>query len=95
MNKKTQKKDNNILKLETLYKSQEFKEFEATENFELRLAVALKKIREEKKLTQKELAFKMGVKQPAIARMESRGKVSMDTMKKFCSATDAHLTLVF
>ena len=95
MKKTNPKKHASILKLEKLYKSKEFKDFEATENFELNLAVTLKKIREEKGLTQKQLALRMGVEQPAIARMERGTKITMDTMKRFCGATDTQLTLAF
>ncbi len=53
----------------------------------LAIAEALYKARKAAKLTQKELAEKMKVKQPLIAQLErGRGNISIDTIHRFAAA---------
>jgi transcriptional regulator with XRE-family HTH domain len=52
-------------------------------------------MRERAGITQKELAVKIGTKQPALSRLERGGfkKASVETLKKIADALDAQLVI--
>ncbi len=60
---------------------------------ELRLSVKIARLREERGLTQTELAAKMKSSAPVISRLENEGKCTMATLKKIAKALDADLVI--
>lgn len=57
---------------------------------------AMIEARIKKKLTQKELAEKMGTKQSVISRIETgRGNPTLSFLKKIAAATDRNLIITF
>lgn len=48
-----------------------------------------------RKMTQKELAEKAGLKQPNVARLENGGRASIDTLIKVAQAFDKQLKVSF
>jgi len=61
---------------------------------EFQLAQALIEARSRAKLSQSEVASRMGTTQSVIARLESgHGNPSMSTLKRFAKATGAHLQI--
>lgn len=50
---------------------------------ELLLAAELENLRKSRKISQKELAAKLAVSQPAIAKMEREGDMRISTLKRF------------
>ena len=74
------------------------KEFQRGYNEEMiriRLANQIKKIRNNKKLTQKAVAKRSGMPQSVIARMESgEHSVSLDTLNKIATALGKEVQLV-
>ncbi len=60
----------------------------------LAIAEALDTARTAAKLTQKELAEKMNVKQPLIAQLErGRGNISIDTLHRFAAACGRRISI--
>ncbi|NCC58913.1 MAG: XRE family transcriptional regulator [Synergistales bacterium] len=78
---------------EELHKNPEFvREYEAlAEEFEI--ADALIGARKNAKMTQHEVAEKMGTTQSAVARMESGKSVSLKSIRKYAQATNSRITL--
>ena len=62
---------------------------------EFTVAEAMIKAREAADLTQAELAERMGVSQPAIAKLESGKSVSLNTLKRYAQATGTRLKVEF
>ncbi len=86
-------KDNETIK--NFMETEDFKEAERQEKRRLKMIVMIKTIREEKGLTQSELANKMHTSQPAVAKMERTGLVSLATIYKFCDALGVDFTFTF
>ncbi|KQN63770.1 helix-turn-helix domain-containing protein [Erwinia sp. E602] len=58
------------------------------------LEIRLRQLREEQHLSQSELAAKMGVSQPAITAIESRGEeIKLATLKKYVEALGGKVSL--
>lgn len=53
----------------------------------------LRMLREERKLSQADIAERMGLKQPAIARLERQKDVKLSTLQDWASATGGELVL--
>ena len=62
---------------------------------EFQIASAMIEARKKAGLTQKQLAERMGVSQPAVAKMESGRSVSIATLKRYARATDTRLHVSF
>ncbi len=60
---------------------------------ELRLAVKIAQLREQRGLTQTELAARMHTSAPVISRLETGGKCTVRTLKKLADALDAVLEI--
>ncbi|MCX5902321.1 MAG: helix-turn-helix transcriptional regulator [Proteobacteria bacterium] len=62
---------------------------------EFMLLESMIRMREKAGITQKELAAKIGTKQPALSRLERGGfrKASVETLKKIADALDAQLVI--
>lgn len=62
---------------------------------EFELMESMLKIREKTGISQSELARRMGVKQPALSRLERGGisKASIETLKKIADALDVRLVV--
>lgn len=61
---------------------------------EMLLDIHLAELRQKTELTQKEMAFAMGVKQPTIAGMEKAGQdIKLSSLKKYIEATGGKLRL--
>ncbi len=61
---------------------------------EMLLNIHLAELREKAELTQKNVAFAMGVKQPTIAGMEKVGQdIKLSSLKKYIEATGGKLRL--
>jgi len=64
--------------------------------FEFLLANSLIKARKRRKLSQKELAFKIGTKQPVISRLESgSASPSISLLSRIAKALDTELVVKF
>ncbi|MEM1312034.1 MAG: helix-turn-helix transcriptional regulator [Patescibacteria group bacterium] len=86
--------NDNYSELNKLINSQEYIDYNAQDDMLLTLRVRIKQIIERKKLTQEQLASKMGVKQPQLSRLVSgKGGFSWKTLEKFCIATGTKLDL--
>ncbi|WP_234730214.1 helix-turn-helix domain-containing protein [Acidocella facilis] len=79
-----------------LMESPEFREEYAKADADYRLIEELIRVRMEAKLTQSELAIKIGTTQSAIARLEG-GKVSpsVSTLRRYAEATGHQLKVSF
>ena len=76
-------------------KNKEFQRGYNEEMIRIRLANQIKKIRNNKKLTQKAVAKRSGMPQSVIARMESgEYSVSLDTLNKIATALGKEVQLV-
>ncbi len=53
----------------------------------------LRMLREERKLSQSEIAYRMGLKQPAIARLEGQSDIKLSTLQEWARATGGELVL--
>jgi predicted XRE-type DNA-binding protein len=53
----------------------------------------LRMMREKQKLSQAQIAERMGVMQPAIARLERQGDVKLSTLQQWVAATGGELVL--
>lgn len=53
----------------------------------------LRMMREKRKMSQAELAERMGLKQPAIARLEGQRDVKLSTLQEWATATGGELVL--
>ena len=73
----------------------EYQEYKKQAEFFINIAVKIKQIREKRGLTRNQLADKMGLKPPTIARVEKSGKASVDFLNRFCNATNTNLELTF
>ena len=60
---------------------------------EFAIAEALVKARNEAGMTQKDVAGKLGISQPAVARMESGKNVSIKTIARYAKAIGRPITL--
>lgn len=58
---------------------------------ELRLSAKIAKLRENRGLTQTQLAAKMHTSAPVISRLENEGRCTMSTLKKVAEALNAVL----
>lgn len=87
---KTQKKPiSNKELLASLRKDPEYKVAESRLETKIVLARNVLRYRADRRLTQKELAEKAGMKQPRIADLESmRGNPSLDTLEKIAAALE-------
>jgi len=71
------------------------REYEALED-EFSLIAAMLDARQKAGLTQAQVAERMGVKQPVVAKIEGgRSNVSIDTLKRYAHATGCKLKVVF
>ena len=70
------------------------REREALED-DFSVAEAMIKARAAADLTQAQLAQRMGVSQPAIAKLESGKSVSLNTLKRYAQATGTRLKVEF
>lgn len=62
---------------------------------EFTVAEAMIRARAAADLTQAQLAERMGVSQPAIAKLESGKSVSLNTLKRYAQATGTRLKVEF
>jgi transcriptional regulator with XRE-family HTH domain len=60
---------------------------------ELRLAAGLTALREEAGLSQREVAERLGVKQPRVAAIEQSKNVTIDVLEKYVAAVGGELEL--
>jgi len=60
---------------------------------ELVVGQLLRMMREKRKLSQADIAERMGLKQPAIARLERQKDVKLSTLRQWASATGGELVL--
>lgn len=60
---------------------------------ELRLAAGLTALREQAGLTQREVADRLGVKQPRVAAIEQSKNVTIDVLEKYVAAVGGELEL--
>jgi len=76
-------------------KNPEFKRAWKDLDQEFMLLESMIRMREKAGITQKELAVKIGTKQPALSRLERGGfrKASVETLKKIADALDAQLVI--
>ncbi|HCC60084.1 MAG: hypothetical protein A2402_01235 [Candidatus Staskawiczbacteria bacterium RIFOXYC1_FULL_37_43] len=99
MNKKTQKIKKatdfqEILKKEL--RNPEFKKYYDEYGRQLEIAYQILKLRKKKKLSQAQLAKKIGTKQSNIARIESgQQNFSIDTLEKIAEALNCQLEVNF
>jgi DNA-binding Xre family transcriptional regulator len=85
----------NYPKLQDLIDSQEYKDYGKEDDLLLMLRVRIKQIIAQKRLTQEQLANKMGVKQPQLSRLVSgKGGFSWKTLERFCIATNTKLEIL-
>ena len=79
-----------------LLKDKKFKKVADQLEEEFILADSLIKVRKKKNLSQKELADKIGTKQPVISKLETaNAKPSLALLKRIASALDTKLTVKF
>lgn len=75
-------------------KKEEFKQTYSEEMTRLCLAQEIRELRTKKRLTQKSVAFKAGMPQSVIARLESGGSsVSVDTLGRIAHALGKQIRL--
>ncbi|EFE96894.1 helix-turn-helix domain-containing protein [Serratia odorifera] len=75
-------------------RSAESRERIAARADEIRQEIALAKIREELNISQKQLADAMGIKQPAVAKMEKvDNDPKLSTLKRYVKALGGELSL--
>jgi len=70
------------------------KKYEALEE-EFALIAALIDVRSKAGLTQAQVAERMGVKQPVVARIEGGSNVSFNTLKRYAHATGCKVKVEF
>ncbi|MBF0482835.1 MAG: helix-turn-helix transcriptional regulator [Desulfovibrionaceae bacterium] len=71
------------------------REYEALEE-EYNLVEAMLDARQQAGLTQAQVAERMGVKQPVVAKMEGgKSNVSLDTLKRYAKATGTKIKVEF
>ena len=73
----------------------EFIRERAAQEDEFTVAEAMIRARAAADLTQAQLAERMGVSQPAIAKLESGKSVSLNTLKRYAQATGTRLKVEF
>ncbi|MBQ4567194.1 MAG: XRE family transcriptional regulator [Desulfovibrio sp.] len=79
---------------EMLHTNAEYKEaYEALES-EFAIARALIKARSEAGMSQSDVAARLGVTQPAVARMESGKNVSIKTLRRYATAVGKKIQIV-
>lgn len=78
---------------EQVEKNPEFAAEYAKAQMETRFAVALAMLREERGLTQQEVADKAGLKQPMLARYENGQIPTVPTLQRLAAALDARVLL--
>lgn len=61
---------------------------------ELRAAMALRELREARELTQSELAGRLGVNQPAVAKLERRADTTVSSLRSYVEALGGKLIIV-
>jgi len=97
MNKKNNKKAidfQDILKKEL--KNPEFKKYYNDYGKQLEIAYQILKLRKQKKISQAELAKKLGTKQSNIARIEAgQQNFSIETLEKIAEALNCQLKVNF
>ena len=76
-------------------KTKEYQAYAREQDMIIEIAVQIKKVREALGLTQEELAARMGVTQPTIARIERTGHLSTRMLDRFCSATHTKIHFTF
>lgn len=79
------------------FTDKEYRDAYAEDFLNTKIAAQLRAIREQRKLTQKDLAEKIGTKQPGVARLEDVNYASWNitTLKKIASALDVRLNVSF
>lgn len=60
---------------------------------EIVIGQVLRMVREKRKLSQSDIARRMGLKQPAIARLERQRDVKLSTLQEWAMATGGELVL--
>jgi len=70
------------------------REYNALEE-EFSIAQAMIQARSRAGLTQAQVAERMGISQPRVARIESGSNVSLDILRRYAAATGSKLTLDF
>ncbi len=82
--------------LKDLVQGKEFQDYHSMEVIRLHIATRMKKIREEKKMTQTEMAEIMGVKQSYLTGIESgKRNPNISTISKFCKAIGGKLEIIY
>ncbi len=95
-NKKTQKAQDFQLYLKKQLKDLEFKKQYEAYGKQLEIAYQILKLRKKKKLSQLQLAQKIGTKQSNIARIEAgQQNFSIDTLEKIADALGSQLSVHF
>lgn len=77
------------------YKFSMFKKVYAEEDLPARLAIQIAKLREEKGLTQRDLAKKLHISQQALSQLEdpSSARYTLRTLQKLAAALNRHLVV--
>jgi ribosome-binding protein aMBF1 (putative translation factor) len=80
------------------FMEEQLKDSEVAKSFheglgELRFSIKIAKLREERGLTQTQLAAKMKTSTPVISRLENEGRCTVSTLKKVAEALDAELVI--
>lgn len=82
--------------LKKLVATKEFQNYHSLESIRLHIALRMKKIREDKNMTQNQLAQKMGVNQSYIVGLESgKRHPNITTLSKFCQAVGGQLEIIY
>jgi predicted transcriptional regulator len=77
--------------LETKLKNRKFKEYFDTEKEFLNLSLQLSKYREEKGISQKELAVKANITQQQLSKIENGINCNITTFLRVCSALELRI----
>ncbi len=94
--KKTRKVKDFQIYLEKQLKNAEFKKYYDEYGKQIEIAYQILKLRKIKKISQAQLAKKIGTKQSNIARMETgQQNFSVDILEKIAKALDCNLRIVF
>ena len=80
------------------FKEEQLKDLDVAKSFhegleELRLSAKIAKLREERGLTQTQLAARMKTSTPVISRLENDGKSTVGTLRKVAEALNAELVI--
>jgi len=61
------------------------------------IGAAIRKARKDKKLSQKELAAKVGLRGPGLSRIETRGRLNIGTLRRIARAleTEGYLIIAY